>query len=139
MMGHTCVGAQLFTEPESDIDIMSRDVALHHHEWWDGSEKGYPGDIDYKSYEIGGPIDRTSRPLKGEEIPLSARIVAIADVFDALSHSRVYKEAWSIDDAFMEIQNLSGKQFDPELVLAFLEVKDRIILINSAYERMEKK
>ena len=138
MMGHTCVGAQLFTEPESDIDVMSRDVALHHHEWWDGSENGYPGKIDFSSYEIGKPIERC-QPLKGEEIPLSARIVAIADVFDALSHSRVYKEAWSIDDAFMEIQNLSGKQFDPSLVLAFLEVKERIILINSAYERMEKK
>ncbi|MBQ4379277.1 MAG: GAF domain-containing protein [Treponema sp.] len=138
MQGHTCVGAQLFTEPESDIDEMSRDVALHHHEWWDGSEKGYPGKIDFVNYEIGTPIEKCP-PMKGEEIPLSARIVAIADVFDALSHSRVYKEAWSIDDAFMEIQNLSGKQFDPSLVLAFLEVKDRIILINSAYERMEKK
>ncbi|WP_294427657.1 HD domain-containing phosphohydrolase [uncultured Treponema sp.] len=137
MMGHTCIGAQLFSEPESDIDAMSRDVALHHHEWWDGSENGYPGNIDYLSYEIGKPVGQT-RPLKGEEIPLAARIVAIADVFDALSHSRVYKEAWSIDDAFMEIQGLSGKQFDPSLVLAFVEVKDRIIQINSAYERMEK-
>ncbi|MBB5226205.1 GAF domain-containing protein [Treponema ruminis] len=138
MMGHTCVGAQLFTEPESEIDEMSRDVALHHHEWWDGSEKGYPGKIDYISYEIGKPIGEIT-PIKGEEIPLSARIVAIADVFDALSHARVYKEAWSIDDAFIEIQNLSGKQFDPSLVLAFLEVKDRIISINAAYERMGKK
>ena len=137
MMGHTCVGAQLFTEPESEIDIMSRDVALHHHEWWNGSEKGYPGKIDYINYEIGKPVDKCE-PLKGEEIPLSARIVAIADVFDALSHSRVYKEAWSIDDAFIEIQGLSGKQFDPELVLAFLQVKERIISINAAYERMEK-
>ena len=137
MQGHTCIGAQLFTEPESDIDVMSRDVALHHHEWWDGSEKGYPGKIDYTKHEIGKPIAKCE-PLKGEEIPLSARIVAIADVFDALSHSRVYKEAWSIDDAFMEIQSLSGKQFDPSLVLAFLEVKDRIISINAAYARMEK-
>ncbi|MBQ8679252.1 MAG: HD domain-containing protein [Treponema sp.] len=137
MMGHTCIGAQLFTEPESEIDIMARDVALHHHEWWDGSEKGYPGRINYMEYEIGQPIKKC-QPLKGGDIPLSARIVAIADVFDALSHSRVYKEAWSIDDAFMEIQSLSGKQFDPALVLAFLEVKERIISINAAYERMEK-
>ena len=137
MMGHTCVGAKLFTQPESEIDEMSRDVALHHHEWWDGSEAGYPGKIDFMAYEIGAPIEKGA-PLKGEEIPLSARIVAIADVFDALSHRRVYKEAWSIDDAFIEIQNLSGKQFDPELVLAFLQVKERIISINAAYERMEK-
>ena len=137
MMGHTCVGAQLFIEPESEIDVMAREVALHHHEWWDGSEKGYPGKADYISYEIGKPIER-SRPIKGTEIPLSARIVAIADVFDALSHSRVYKEAWAIDDAFTEIKNLSGKQFDPDLVSAFLKVKDRIISINATYERMEK-
>ncbi|WP_407428643.1 HD domain-containing phosphohydrolase [Treponema sp.] len=137
MMGHTCVGAKLFTQPESEIDEMARDVALHHHEWWNGSEEGYPGKIDFMSYEIGSPVVK-GEPMKGEEIPLSARIVAIADVFDALSHRRVYKEAWSIDDAFIEIQNLSGKQFDPELVLAFLQVKDRIISINAAYERMEK-
>lgn len=137
MMGHTCVGAQLFTEPESEIDAMSRDVCLHHHEWWNGSEKGYPGDIDYMKYEIGKPVGKY-RPLKGEEIPLSARIVAVADVFDALSHKRVYKEAWSVDDAFIEIQNLSGKQFDPELVMAFLQVRERIISINAAYERMEQ-
>lgn len=137
MMGHTCVGAQLFTEPESEIDVMSRDVCLHHHEWWDGSEKGYPGDIDYMNYKIGEPVGKY-KPLKGEEIPLAARIVAVADVFDALSHKRVYKEAWSVDDAFMEIQNLSGKQFDPELVMAFLQVRERIISINAAYERMEE-
>lgn len=137
MMGHTCVGAQLFTEPESEIDLMSRDVCLHHHEWWDGSEKGYPGDIDYMNYKIGEPVGKY-KPLKGEEIPLAARIVAVADVFDALSHKRVYKEAWSIDDAFMEIQNLSGKQFDPKLVMAFLQVRERIISINAAYERMEE-
>lgn len=137
MMGHTCVGAQLFTEPESEIDVMAREVALHHHEWWNGDEKGYPGHVDFIRYDIGKPIEK-AKPAKGEEIPLSARIVAIADVFDALSHARVYKEAWSIDDAFMEIQSLSGKQFDPELVLAFLEVKDRIISINAAYERMGK-
>lgn len=135
MMGHTCIGAQLFTEPESEIDVMSRDVALRHHEWWDGSDAGYPGEGDFCNFEIGTPV-HVKRPLKGEEIPLSARIVAIADVFDALSHKRVYKEAWSIDDAFQEIQNLSGKQFDPELVLAFLQVRDRITSINDSYERL---
>lgn len=135
MQGHTFIGAQLFTPPESDIDEMSRDVALHHHEWWDGSEKGYPGDVDFSNYVVGEPI-KESRPLKGEEIPLAARIVAIADVFDALSHRRIYKEAWSIDDAFIEIQNLSGKQFDPELVLAFVQVRDRIVSMNAVYEKI---
>ncbi len=136
MQGHTCIGAKLFTPPESDLDEMSRDVALHHHEWWDGNDRGYPGAIDFEKYQIGEPMT-VSRPLKGEEIPLAARIVAIADVFDALCHRRVYKEAWSIDDAFVEIQNLSGKQFDPELVLAFVQVRNRIISINTAYEKME--
>lgn len=136
MMGHTCVGAQLFTEPESEIDEMSRDVCLHHHEWWNGSDKGYPGNFDFTKYEIGMPLGEFT-PLKGTEIPLAARIVAIADVFDALSHKRVYKEAWSIDDAFMEIQDLSGKQFDPELVMAFAQVRERIISINASYENIE--
>ncbi len=133
MEGHTCIGAILFTEPESDIDIMARDVALHHHEWWNGSEKGYPGAIDFSSYVTGEPVVVT-RPLKGEEIPLSARIVAIADVFDALSHRRVYKEAWSVDDAFIEIQRLSGTQFDPELVMCFLAERERICAINLLWE-----
>ena len=75
-----------------------------------------------------------AKPLKGEEIPLSARIVSIADVFDALSHKRAYKSAWSLEDSFFEIEKLSGNQFDPELVKAFLQIKDRIIAINSAFE-----
>lgn len=133
MKGHTCIGAILFTEPESELDSMARDVALRHHEWWDGSENGYPGKINYNQYVTGEPIPQ-AKPLKGTEIPLSARIVAIADVFDALSHKRVYKSAWSVDDAFIEIQKLSGKQFDPELVLAFLSIKERICAINSRWE-----
>lgn len=133
MKGHTCIGALLFTDPESEIDEMARDVALRHHEWWDGSENGYPGDLDLNGYVTGTPVPRC-RPLKGREIPLAARIVAIADVFDALSHKRVYKDAWSVDDAFIEIQKLSGKQFDPELVLAFLSIKERICAINSRWE-----
>lgn len=133
--GHTCIGAQLFEPPENDLDVMCRDVALCHHERYDGGEAGYPGkdyyNGEYANFEIGTPIKKTV-PLKGEEIPLAARIVAVADVFDALSHKRCYKDAWSIDDAFLEIQNCSGTQFDPEVVLAFMKVRDRIekILIN---------
>ena len=72
-------------------------------------------------------------PLKGNEIPLSARIVAIADVFDALSHKRVYKNAWSLEDAFNEIKNNSGLQFDPELVDAFMSSKEQILAIFNAH------
>ena len=133
MMGHTCIGAVLFDEADSDIDVMARDVALRHHEWWDGSERGYPGRVDYKNYAIGTPVP-PARPLKGDEIPLAARIVAIADVFDALSHRRVYKDAWSVDDAFIEIQKLSGTQFDPELVMCFLAEREKITLVNLRWE-----
>ncbi|MCR5723968.1 MAG: HD domain-containing protein [Treponema sp.] len=135
MKGHTCVGALLFEEPESSLDEMAKDVCLYHHEWWDGSENGYPGKYDYKKYTVGEPL-LPAEPLKGDEIPLAARIVALADVFDALSHKRVYKEAWSMDDAFMEIQGLSGTQFDPEIVMAFMQIKDRICAINAAWENV---
>ena len=74
-----------------------------------------------------------TEPLSGKDIPLSARIVAVADVFDALSHKRCYKEAWTIEDAFSEILDCSGTQFDPEVVLAFMQVKDRICSIQMAY------
>lgn len=133
--GHTCIGAQLFDPAESDVDVMCRDVALCHHERFDGGPAGYPGkkyvDGGFANFQIGFPVE-DSTPLKGEEIPLSARIVAVADVFDALSHKRCYKEAWSLDDAFDEIQNCAGTQFDPEIVLAFMKVRDRVekILIN---------
>ena len=82
--------------------------------------------------EIGVPLV-VKQPLKGDEIPLSARIVAIADVFDALSHKRVYKNAWSLDDAFDEIKNNSGLQFDPELVDAFMSSKEQILAIFNAH------
>ena len=133
--GHTCIGAQLFDPAETEVDIMCRDVALCHHERFDGGEAGYPGkkyvDGGFADFQIGFPVE-DSTPLKGKEIPLSARIVAVADVFDALSHKRCYKEAWSLDDAFAEIQNCSGTQFDPEVVLAFMKVRERVeqILIN---------
>ncbi|MCQ2611059.1 MAG: HD domain-containing protein [Treponema sp.] len=132
MQGHTCIGADLFDPPESFLDIMCRDIALYHHERWDGGETGYPGTVDFKNFVIGEPLQMV-KPLKGEDIPLSARIVAVADVFDALSHKRCYKDAWKIDDAFTEIQESSGQHFDPEVVLAFMQVKDRISAIQLAF------
>ena len=133
MQGHTCIGAQLFEPPESDLDKMSRDVALYHHERWDGGASGYPGKCDFMSFKIGDPVVVT-KPLVGEEIPLAARIVAVADVFDALSHRRCYKEAWTLDDSFAEIQVSSGTQFDPEVVLAFMKVRERIMKILLDFE-----
>lgn len=132
MQEHTCIGASLFVPCESMLDQMSRDVALHHHDWWDGTDMGYTKNRKLPKYIIGEDFECLPS-VKGDEIPLSARIVAVADVFDALSHRRVYKDAWSLEDAFGEIKNLRGKQFDPEVVDAFLEIKDRIIAIKNAY------
>nr|WP_318680534.1 HD domain-containing phosphohydrolase [uncultured Treponema sp.] len=132
MQGHTCIGANLFEPPESFLDEMCRDVALFHHERWDGGETAYPGATDFRNFVIGAPIE-PARHLSGNEIPLCARIVAVADVFDALSHKRCYKEAWKIDDAFSEIQADAGRHFDPEVVLAFMQVRDRISAIQLAF------
>jgi putative two-component system response regulator len=86
-------------ESTSDVLTLAGEIALSHHECWDGS--GYP---------VG---------LKGDEIPLSGRIVALADVFDALTHTRPYKPAWPVDGACDEIRRLSGLRFDPAVVGAF--------------------
>ena len=133
MKGHTCVGAQLFTPTENDLDKMARDVCLHHHDRWDGGNKGYPGDYNYMDY-----VPETKMPheapqaLAGEAIPLAARIVAIADVYDALRHRRCYKAECTVDDTFREMENEKGKQFDPDLIDAFLQIRDRLETINSA-------
>lgn len=100
MRRHTLVGGQVFFGVESPLMILCREIALHHHERWDGT-----------GYHSG---------LAGEGIPLAARIVAVADVYDALVHQRPYKPAWSHDDAVAEIAAQSGKQFDPEVAEAFL-------------------
>ena len=91
---------------------------------WDGS--GYPGKIAWQQYDAledqSGEFTDHPAGLKGEEIPLFARIVAIADVFDALSSKRVYKDAWSEDDVLNEIRKCRGNKFDPELVDIFFEI-----------------
>ncbi len=133
--GVEIIDSLIIANPDDLFYQLSHEIALFHHEWWDGSTNGYPGHFDFANYVIGEPVPQET-PLKGEEIPLSARIVALADVFDALSHKRVYKEAWSTEDAFTEIQSLSGKQFDPEIVTAFIQVKERICAINAAWENV---
>jgi len=89
-------------------------VALLHHERWDGN--GYPG------FDDGG----TRRGRKGEEIPLFARLVGLADVFDALSTARCYKEAWNEQRVLELIQSESNKHFDPELVEILFSQLDSI-------------
>jgi HD-GYP domain-containing protein (c-di-GMP phosphodiesterase class II) len=132
MQSHTVEGAQYFDEPQSPLEAISRDIALTHHENWDGS--GYPGWIDVQTRE---PVkaDPEGKVLgkKGEEIPLTGRITAIADVYDALCSRRVYKEPWAEEDVLSEIRRMGGTKFDPELIDIFFEILPSIKQIHSLY------
>jgi HD-GYP domain-containing protein (c-di-GMP phosphodiesterase class II) len=136
MQHHTIYGALLFEDPQSPVDIIARDVALGHHENWDGT--GYPGWIDpvtekaIKAGPDGAPLGK-----KEEEIPLTARIVAIADVYDALCSKRVYKEPWTEADVLAEIKNLAGTKFDPDLIKIFFEILPSIKQIRNLYPEAE--
>jgi HD-GYP domain-containing protein (c-di-GMP phosphodiesterase class II) len=137
MQHHTLYGAALFDDPQSELDSIARDIALTHHENWDGT--GYPGWIDpvtekpIKTDPDGNPLGR-----KGEEIPLPGRIVAIADVYDALCSKRVYKEPWSEERVLEEIRQLSGSKFDPFLVECFFESLHNIKQIQALFPEQEK-
>jgi putative two-component system response regulator len=98
---HTTIGARILSGSRFTILRLAEEIAFNHHERWDG--KGYNG-------------------ISGSEIPLGGRIVAIADVFDALTQQRPYKPAWPVSDAIAEIDRQRGRQFDPALVDAFLRV-----------------
>lgn len=122
MKQHTVFGARLFPDMFSELDEAAAAVAFNHHERWDGN--GYPGHISpetlkpFQGYER---EDGTARGKKGEEIPLFGRIVAIADVYDALSNRRCYKEAWDENAVLDELRKDAGKAFDPELVEVFIQ------------------
>jgi response regulator RpfG family c-di-GMP phosphodiesterase len=124
---HTILGARLFQNAESELDIMSAEIALNHHEKWDGN--GYPGRIA----DIFDPQASLGPGKRGDEIPLSARIVSLADVYDALGSKRSYKEPMPEERILKIINEESGKQFDPEVVQAFLEVHDTIVAIKEKY------
>jgi putative two-component system response regulator len=96
MRQHALLGAQLLSGGRSDLMKTAEQIAVCHHERWDGH--GYP------------------HGLAGEEIPLAARIVAVADAFDALTHERSYKEAWSVRESMAEMERERGAQFDPHVV-----------------------
>jgi HD-GYP domain-containing protein (c-di-GMP phosphodiesterase class II) len=124
---HTIYGAQFFENPTSEWDTLAYEVALNHHEKWDGT--GYPGavtDIHDRNLVFGPG-------KKGSTIPLSGRIVAIADVYDALIFKRAYKDAWEEDRVLFHLKEQSGRHFDPELVAIFFEIYDVIRAIREKW------
>ncbi len=117
MKNHALAGAEIIGEHTDELLSLARVVAMSHHEKWDGS--GYP---------LG---------LKGEAIPLPGRIVALADVFDALTSDRPYKRAWSVEDAVQTIQAGAGLHFDPGLIAPFLSALPGMIEIMETYAEPE--
>ncbi|MDR3159321.1 MAG: HD domain-containing protein [Zoogloeaceae bacterium] len=107
MRSHTELGASILAEETDAISMLARDIALHHHQKWNG--KGYAGS---------GNEGR----LAGKNIPLAARITSIADVFDALISPRCYKDAWTFEDALALLAKEAGQHFDPELIACMEEI-----------------
>ena len=114
MKQHAAIGAQILANSSSPLLQLAHKLAIEHHEKWDGS--GYPNG------------------LKGEQISVEGRIVAIADVFDALTSKRPYKEAWGVEEALEHMQAQAGKHFDPHLINLFVNKLDAIIAIKNAYQ-----
>lgn len=113
MQTHTKIGAEILSGGDTELLEQARIIALTHHEKWDGS--GYP------------------EGLKGEAIPLEGRIVALADVFDALTSERPYKKAWPVEKAVEYIKEMSGSQFDPNLVDIFITILPKVQEISDRY------
>jgi putative two-component system response regulator len=108
MKTHTTIGGQILSGSSSPLLRMAEEIALSHHERWNG--EGFP------------------RGLAGRDIPLPARIVAVADVFDALTHERPYKQAWTVEEAVAEVSDQAGRQFDPDVVEVFLRLDHTALL-----------
>lgn len=113
MTTHTTIGYNILKDSTSKVLQEAAIIALNHHERYDGT--GYPN------------------KLEGEDIPLLSRVVAVADVFDALTSVRPYKNAWEIEDAVKYIKNSSGSHFDPNCVEAFLKNWENVISIKRQY------
>jgi putative two-component system response regulator len=113
MKTHTLKGAEILTGHPSELLRMAKEIALYHHERWDGG--GYP------------------YGLEGEDVPVSARIVSIIDVFDALTSKRPYKEAWPLEKALEEIRSGRDTQFSPEITDAFFRILPQIQVIMEEY------
>lgn len=119
MKTHTTIGAEMLSGHDSDLLNAARIIALTHHEKWDGS--GYPN------------------ALKAQDIPLYGRIVAVADVFDALTSVRPYKHAWNFEDAVNYIKDQAGSHFDPNCAEIFLSSLEDVLAIKQAYPEPDNK
>ncbi|MEK6662458.1 MAG: HD domain-containing phosphohydrolase [Pseudomonadota bacterium] len=113
MKSHVTIGAHILDGDDSTLLTLAREIALSHHEKWDGS--GYP------------------YGLSGEAIPLSGRIVALADVFDALTSERPYKRAWPVEATLEYLHEQSGKHFDPVLVGHFMQLLPQVLAIRTRF------
>jgi putative two-component system response regulator len=113
MQQHAAIGAEIIGDHDDPLLTMARSIAASHHEKWDGS--GYP------------------QGLKGQDIPLVARIVAIADVFDALTSLRPYKAAWPVAQAHQAILDDAGRHFDPELIQAYVKALPEMLEVKDLY------
>jgi putative two-component system response regulator len=113
MKQHSAIGAEILKNSDAEFIKMGAIIALSHHEKWDGS--GYPNH------------------LKGAEIPIAGRITAIADVFDALTSKRPYKEAYSVEESLVIIEKGRGSHFDPDVVDAFFAIQDEILAIKQQF------
>jgi HD-GYP domain-containing protein (c-di-GMP phosphodiesterase class II) len=125
---HPIYGARLFSSITSDLDRMSLEIALNHHEKWDGH--GYPGCVP----ELDHTGDSAQQTKDGENIPLTARITALADVYDALCSRRSYKDAFDEEQVYEIIRESSGTHFDPEIVDAFFQISDVLTAIRQKYQ-----
>ncbi|MEA9769961.1 HD domain-containing phosphohydrolase [Xanthomonas campestris pv. raphani] len=112
---HPQVGHDLLRHGRGPLFQLAADIALHHHECWDGS--GYP------------------QGVAGDAIPEAARIVAVADVFDALCGRRAYKSPWAVEDAMRKLDSMAGKQLEPRLVHAFRDALPQMLQIKDAWDR----
>ena len=117
MKNHTILGSEILADSKAPCLLLARQIAISHHEKWNG--EGYP-------YEI-----------KGERIPVVGRIVALADVFDALTSKRPYKDPYPVDVACSLIKKESGRHFDPNVVNVFLKNIDRIVEIKKEINSMK--
>lgn len=117
MQRHPQIGAEILGEHATGLLGLARRIALGHHEKWDGS--GYP------------------EGLAGESIPEEARIVAIADVFDALTSVRPYKRAWPVEDAVAHLRSQAGKHFDPRLVELFIGVLPAVLEVRARFQETD--